>query len=81
MRYANRIKPIPGMTLAFTSTTEPGLAGIPAQVRYVWPRCPSGDYLVTLEYVQAVKLGNAYIQQIEAFVSELEPTSEMTLRP
>ena len=64
-------KPRLGTVLAFKPRAEALLAGIPARVTAVWPRFPSGDYLVTLEYVAPVRLGNAFVRQIDAFVSEL----------
>jgi hypothetical protein len=64
-------KPKLGMTLAFTPLSEPQLAGVPARIVNIWPRFSSGDYLVTLEYARPVKLRNAYLRQIDAFVSEL----------
>ncbi len=62
-----------GMTVTLTPTASRELAGIPARVIAVWPRFRSGDYLVTLEYDQAVKLQQQFIQHIDAFMSELEP--------
>jgi hypothetical protein len=64
-------KPKLGMTLAFTPVSEPQLADVPARIIRIWPRFSSGDYLVTLEYACPVKLRNVYLQQIDAFVSEL----------
>ena len=64
-------KPAVGMTLAFKETAMQELAGIPARVVELWPRFRSGDYLVTLEYEQPVKLNREYIRHIDAFVSEL----------
>ncbi len=69
------VKPMRGMTLAFTPEASAELAHIPACVIYVWPRFRSGAYLVTLEYAQPVKLGNERIRQIDAFISELAPIS------
>ncbi len=65
--------PIPrlGMTLAFTAAAEPELADLPATVVDIWPPFPSGDYLVTLEYAAPVKVRGVWINQIEAFLSEL----------
>ncbi len=65
-------KPKLGMTLAFKPASEPQLADVPARIVRVWPRFPSGDYLVTLEYARPVKLRNVYLRQIDAFVSELQ---------
>ncbi len=65
-------KPAVGMALTFKSESSPALAGIPAQISYVWPRFRSGDYLVTLEYAEPVKFRNSLIRHIDAFVSELE---------
>ena len=64
-------KPARGMTLAFTPAASADLAHIPARVIDVWPRFRSGDYLVTLEYDQPVKLQHQLIRRIDAFVSEL----------
>jgi len=70
-RMSQIIQPRRGMTLAFTAAAEAALADIPATVVYVWPCCRSGDYLVTLEYGEAVQVGREVITQIEAFMSEL----------
>ena len=68
-------KPKLGMRVAFRPGTEDGLASIPANVVHIWPRFPSGDYLVTLEYAQPVKVGQVFLRQMDAFVSELyQPT-------
>jgi hypothetical protein len=76
------VKPVLGMTLAFTPTSEVALADIPAKVVYIWPRFRSGDYLVTLEYTQSVKFGNEFIHHIDAFMSELyEPTPATNTHP
>ena len=64
-------KPKVGMRLAFRPGTEDALAGIPANIIHVWPRFPSGDYLVTLEFAQPVKVRNVFLRQIDAFASEL----------
>ena len=64
-------KPIRGMILAFTATSSSDLADIPAIVIDIWPRLPSGDYLVELEYSEPVRLGPHLITQIGALVSEL----------
>ena len=60
-----------GMILAFKREASKELAGIPARVIVVWPRFPSGDYLVTLEYAEPVQLKHEHIRHIEAFASEL----------
>ena len=65
-------KPRLGMKLAFKSGSTESLAGLPATVVYIWPRFRSGDYLVTLQYAEPVKLEHKFITQIDAFVSELE---------
>jgi hypothetical protein len=59
------------MTLAFKPLSEPQLADLPARIVRIWPRFPSGDYLVTLEYARPIKVRNVYLRQIDAFVSEL----------
>ncbi len=64
-------KPMHGMILAFTATSSADLADIPATVIDIWPRLPSGDYLVELEYSEPVRLGSHVITQIGALVSEL----------
>jgi hypothetical protein len=64
-------KPVRGMILAFTATSSADLAGIPATVIDIWPRLPSGDYLVELEYSGPVRLGPHLITQIGALASEL----------
>src|SRR5919199_5840921 len=64
-------KPARGMTLAFTPAASADLAHIPARVIDVWPRFRSGDYLVTLEFEQPIKLQNEVIRHIDAFFSEL----------
>ena len=74
-------KPAVGMRLTFASTACAELAGIPAEVTYIWPRFRSGDYLVTLEYAQPVKLGKTLIRHIDVFVSELEPMPREHDRP
>ena len=74
-------KPAVGMRLTFVAAACAELAGIPAEVTYVWPRFRSGDYLVTLEYAEPVKLGKALIRHIDAFVSELEPLTQERVRP
>ncbi len=68
-------KPKLGMILAFQPTPAEPLAGIPAQVIYIWPRFRSGDYLVTLEYSQPVKTKEGVIAHIDAFMSELCPVA------
>ncbi len=68
-----RVKPRLGMPLTFIATASPELAGIAGTVTHVWPRFRSGDYLVTLEYAQPVRLCNQFIRHIDAFLSELEP--------
>jgi len=65
------LKPARGMSLAFTATSSADLAGIPATVIDIWPRLPSGDYLVELQYSEPVRLGPHVISQIGALVSEL----------
>jgi hypothetical protein len=65
------LKPERGMILAFTATSSADLADIPATVIDIWPRLPSGDYLVELEYGKPVRLGPHLITQIGALVSEL----------
>ena len=74
-------KPAVGMRLTFVAAACAELAGIPAEVTYIWPRFRSGDYLVTLEYAEPVKLGKALIRHIDAFVSELEPPAPERDRP
>ncbi len=60
-----------GMTLAFTATAEPELAAIPATVVAIWPPFPSGATLVTLAYARPVRVRDTWIEQIEAFMSEV----------
>ncbi len=60
-----------GMVLAFRPGPEAELAGIPANVVHIWPRFPSGDYLVTLEFAYPIKVRNVFVRQMDAFVSEL----------
>jgi hypothetical protein len=64
-------KPARGMVLAFTAVSSAELAHKPATVIDIWPRLPSGDYLVVLEYEQPVRLGKHLITQIGALASEL----------
>jgi hypothetical protein len=59
------------MIFAFTAASSAELADIPATVIDIWPRLPSGDYLVVLEYGQPVRLENHLVTQIGALVSEL----------
>jgi len=66
-----QLKPVRGMILAFTAASSADLAHIPAIVIDIWPRLPSGDYLVELEYGEPVRLGPHLITQIGALVSEL----------
>jgi hypothetical protein len=66
-------KPAIGMLFMFKENGVQPLGGIPARVISVWPRFRSGDYLVTLEYEKPVKVRNANISHIDAFMSELEP--------
>jgi hypothetical protein len=66
-----QLKPMRGMILAFIATSSADLADIPATVIDIWPRLPSGDYLVELEYGEPVRLGPHLITQIGALVSEL----------
>jgi hypothetical protein len=68
---AIQIKPARGMVLAFTPMSSAELADRPARVIDIWPRLPSGDYLVVLEYEEPVRLGKHLITQIGALVSEL----------
>ena len=65
------VKPAVGMLLTFKTIESEPLAGVPGKVVFIWPRFRSGDYLVTLEYAAPVKFRNAYITQIDAFLSEL----------
>ena len=74
-------KPAVGMRLTFVAAACAELAGIPAEVTYIWPRFRSGDCLVTLEYAEPVKLGKGLIRHIDAFVSELEPRAPAGPRP
>ena len=64
-------KPTRGMILAFTAASSADLANIPAIVIDIWPRLPSGDYLVELEYREPVRLGPHLITHIGALLSEL----------
>ncbi len=73
--HGQSLRPRLGMTLAFKPSAEATLAGIPAHIVHVWPRFHSGDYLVTLEFAQPVKVRNVFIRQIDAFVSELDQPS------
>jgi hypothetical protein len=66
-----QIKPARGIILAFSADSSAELADIPATVVDIWPRLPSGDYLVVLEYSHPVRLGKHQITQIGALVSEL----------
>jgi hypothetical protein len=66
-----KLKPVRGMILAFTASSSADLADIPATVIDIWPRLPSGDYLVELEYSEPVRLGPHVITHIGALVSEL----------
>jgi hypothetical protein len=59
------------MLLAFTAASSVDLANIPAIVIDIWPRLPSGDYLVELEYGEPVRLGPHLITHIGALLSEL----------
>ncbi len=70
-RWDPRLSPRRGMLLAFTPASSKHLADIPAQVVYIWPRCRSGAYLVTLEYADAVRVGQEWIHHIDAFMDEL----------
>jgi hypothetical protein len=65
------IAPASGMTVTFTPVAEPDLAGREAAIVEVWPRCRSGDYLVTLQYAEPLLHGNDFVYQMEAFMSEL----------
>jgi hypothetical protein len=69
-------KPALGTTVAVKRTADEQLAGIPAQVIYVWPRFRSGEYLVTLEYARPVQVGNDITSRIDVFVTELELLGE-----
>ena len=62
-------KPTLGMRLAFRPGTEDALAGIPANIVHIWPRFPSGDYLVTLEYAQPAKFRQVLLRQMDTFGS------------
>ncbi len=73
-----RVKPRLGMPLTFTATASPELAGISGTVTHVWSRFRSGDYLVTLEYTEPVRLRNQFIRSTEAFMSELETPARRT---
>ena len=78
---AQGVKPKQGMKLAFRPGTEDALAGIAAKVVHIWPRFPSGDYLVTLEFAHPVKVRNVFLRQIDAFVSELyQPQPAQSVR-
>ncbi|MDP9313264.1 MAG: hypothetical protein M3R24_20665 [Chloroflexota bacterium] len=75
------LQPVVGMTVAFKETGIEPLAGIPARVICVWPRLPSGDYLVTLEYAPPVRSGSTLVSQIGAFMSELyQPNQDQAVR-
>ncbi len=69
---AQMLRPTKGMQLTFAANASAELAGIPAEVVDIWPRFRSGDYLVTLEYSEPVRLGKDIVRRIDAFVSELE---------
>jgi hypothetical protein len=64
-------KPTRGMILAFTAASSVDLANIPAIVIDIWPRLPSGDYVVELQYGEPVRLGPHLITHIGALLSEL----------
>lgn len=66
------MKPVVGMTMTFKDSAETSLAGVPATVVDIWPRFRSGDYLVTLEYAQPVKVGKELVRRIDAFLCELD---------
>lgn len=68
-------RPARGMAVSFRHAASKSLGGIPARVTDIWPRLASGDYLVTLEYAEPVKFRNVFITHIEAFMSDLEPSS------
>ena len=74
-----QMKPIVGMTLTFKAAVETSLVGVPATVVDVWPRFRSGDYLVTLEYAQPVKVGKEMVRHIDAFMSELHEVAQPEL--
>ena len=66
------LRPTIGMQLTFTTSASAELAGIPAEVVDIWPRFRSGNYLVTLEYTEPVRMGKEIVRRIDAFISELE---------
>ncbi len=68
----SQMQPVVGMTLTFKATADASLAGVPATVVDVWPRFRSGDFLVTLEFAQPVKVGKEMVRHIDAFMSELD---------
>ncbi|WP_029215436.1 hypothetical protein [Kallotenue papyrolyticum] len=66
------IPPAVGTVVTFRSAASQLLAGIPGRVSYIIGRLTNGDYLVTLEYDQPVKLGSERVRRIDALTSQLE---------
>lgn len=60
-----------GAQCTFADPVAETLADASGTVIEIWPRLRSGDYLVTLEYAQPIKVGKELISHIDAFVSEL----------
>jgi hypothetical protein len=77
--HSHPAQPEVGMMLAFKQSASEALAGVPAYVIGIWPRFRTGDYLVTLEYAQPVKVGKQLVSRIDAFVSELYQPGEHAL--
>lgn len=64
--------PAVGTVVTFRSTASQRLAGIPGRVSHIIGRLSNGDYLVTLEYDQPIKLGSERVRRVDALTSQLE---------
>lgn len=65
-------RPEVGALVAFNPNASKRLAGIPGKVERIVARMQNGDYLVTLEYAQPVKVGDTQITRVDAFASHLD---------
>jgi hypothetical protein len=66
------IPPSVGTVVTFRSVASKHLAGIPGRVSHIIGRLTNGDYLVTLEYDQPIKLGAERVLRVDALSSQLE---------
>lgn len=75
--------PEPGTIVTFSPTASKRLAGVPGKVRRVIARLNNGDFLLTLEYDQPIKIGDVLMTRIDALASQVmrvESRGELALQ-